>query len=121
MPLQEQRPQRIGDGGEQAEVGGFIGIAKGLIIVERCYSAGAVSGTHENTGAFAGRVDVNTASISACIGWNATLPFAGTMVEEATGVTNNYVGTEGTISGQATTLGWSTDVWDLSGDAPKLK
>ena len=108
-------------GGEQAEVGGFIGIAKGLIIVERCYAAGAVSGTHENTGAFAGRVDVNTASISACIGWNATLPFAGTMVEEATGVTNNYVGTEGTISGQATTLGWSTDVWDLSGDAPKLK
>ena len=108
-------------GGEQAEVGGFIGIAKGLIIVERCYAAGAVSGTHESTGAFAGRVDVNTASISACIGWNATLPFAGTMVEEATGVTNNYVGTEGTISGQATTLGWSTDVWDLSGDAPKLK
>ena len=108
-------------GGEQAEVGGFIGIAKGLIIVERCYASGAVSGTHESTGAFAGRVDVNTASISACIGWNATLPFAGTMVEEATGVTNNYVGTEGTISGQATTLGWSTDVWDLSGDAPKLK
>ena len=108
-------------GGEQAEVGGFIGIAKGLIIVERCYAAGAVSGTHENTGAFAGRVDVNTASISSCIGWNATLPFAGTMVEEATGVTNNYVGTEGTISGQATTLGWSTDVWDLGGDAPKLK
>jgi hypothetical protein len=108
-------------GGEQAEVGGFIGIAKGLIIVERCYAAGAVSGTHENTGAFAGRVDVNTASISACIGWNATLPFAGTMVEEATGVTNNYVGNEGTISTQATTLGWSTDVWDFSGDAPKLK
>ena len=108
-------------GGEQAEVGGFIGIAKGLIIVERCYAAGAVSGTHENTGAFAGRVDVNTASISACIGWNATLPFAGTMVEDATGVTNNYAGSEGTISSQATTLGWSTDVWDLSGDAPKLK
>ena len=108
-------------GGDQAEIGGFIGIAMGNLIVERCYAAGVVSGTHENTGAFAGRVNVNTAAISACIGWNATLPFAGTMVEGAEGVVNNYAGNEGTISGQATTLGWSTDVWDLSGDAPKLK
>ena len=108
-------------GGDQAEIGGFIGIAKGLITVERCYAAGAVSGTHENTGAFAGRVDVASAAISACIGWSATLPFIGTTVEGAEGVVNNYAGNEGTISGQATTLGWSTDVWDLGGDAPKLK
>ena len=108
-------------GGDQAEIGGFIGIAKGNLIVERCYAAGAVSGTHENTGAFAGRVDVASAAISACIGWSAALPFAGTVVDGAEGVTGNYVGTEGTISGQATTLGWSAEVWDLSGDAPKLK
>ena len=108
-------------GGEQAEIGGFIGIAKGLIAVERCYAAGTVSGTHENTGAFTGRVDVASAAISACIGWNATLPFAGTVVDGAEGVTNNYAGVEGTISAQATALGWSADVWDLSGDTPKLK
>ena len=108
-------------GGDNAEVGGFIGIAKGLIVVERCFAAGAVSGTHENTGAFAGRVDVNTASISACIGWNATLPFAGTVVDGAENVKDNYAGAEGTISAKATELGWSAEVWDLSGDAPKLK
>ena len=90
-------------------------------MVERCYSAGPVSGTHENTGIFAGRIDVNTAAISSCIGWSATLPFAGTSVEGAESVKDNYVGNEGTISTQATTLGWSTDVWDFSGDAPKLK
>ena len=108
-------------GGDQAEIGGFIGIAKGLIVVERCYSAGPVSGTHENTGIFAGRIDVNTAGVSSCIGWSATLPFAGTVVDGAENVKNNYVGNEGTISSQATALGWSTDVWDLGGDAPKLK
>ena len=108
-------------GGDNAEVGGFIGIAKGLIVVERCYAAGAVSGTHENTGAFAGRVDVNTASISSCIGWNASLPFAGTVVEGAENVKDNYAGNEGTVSAKATELGWPAETWDLSGDAPKLK
>ena len=109
------------EGGDKAEVGGFIGIAKGLIVVERCFAAGAVSGTHENTGIFAGRVDVNTATITSCIGWNASLPFAGTTVEGAEGVKDNYAGLEGTISAKATELGWSAEVWDLTGDTPKLK
>ena len=39
----------------------------------------------------------------------------------AESVKDNYAGNEGTISTQATTLGWSAEVWDLSGDAPKLK
>ena len=108
-------------GGDKAEIGGFIGIAKGLIVVTNCYSAGTVSGTNESTGIFAGRIDVNTAAISGCIGWSATLPFAGTVVDGAENVKDNYVGNEGTISGQATTLGWSAEVWDLTGDAPKLK
>ena len=108
-------------GGDKAEIGGFIGIAKGLIVVERCYAAGSVSGTHENTGIFAGRIDVNTAAISGCIGWSATLPLAGTVVDGAENVKDNYAGNEGTISGQATTLGWSAEVWDLTGDSPKLK
>ena len=33
----------------------------------------------------------------------------------------NYNGHEGTVSQQAKALGWSTDIWDLSGDLPKLK
>jgi len=108
-------------GGENAEIGGFIGIAKGLIAVERCFAAGAVSGTNEKTGVFAGAVDVNTASISACIGWSATLPFAGTVAEGSENVKDNYAGAEGTVSAKATELGWSAEVWDLTGDAPKLK
>jgi hypothetical protein len=108
-------------GGERSEIGGFIGIAKGLVVVERCYAAGTVTGTHANTGAFVGKVDVATAAITGCIGWSATLPFAGFVVEGAENVKDNYAGSEGTVSAQATALGWSTEVWDLSGDAPKLK
>ena len=108
-------------GGSRNAVGGFIGIAKGNLIVTNCYAAGVVNGTHANTGIFAGRIDVATAAVSGCIGWNATLPFAGSVVEGAEDVKNNYAGAEGSISAQATTLGWSAEVWDLSGDAPKLK
>lgn len=33
----------------------------------------------------------------------------------------NYYGKQETISAQATALGWNAEVWDLSGDEPKLK
>ena len=108
-------------GGSRANVGGFIGIAKGLISVERCYAAGEVNGTDTKTGIFAGSVDVNTAAISNCIGWSATLPFAGAVKDGSDQVVNNYAGAEGTISAKATEFGWSADIWDLSGDFPKLK
>ncbi len=108
-------------GGANASVGGFIGIAKGNIIVKSCYAAGEVSGTDAKTGIFAGSVEVNTAAISSCIGWNATMPFAGVIVDGATEVKDNYAGAEGTISAKATEMGWSSDIWDFSGDAPKLK
>ena len=108
-------------GGSRANVGGFIGIAKGLIVVKNCYAAGEVTGTNANTGIFAGSVDVNTAAISNCIGWNATLPFAGAIRDGSTEVKDNYAGAEGTISAKATEFGWSADIWDLTGDTPKLK
>lgn len=108
-------------GGEKANIGGFIGIAKGLIIVKNCYAAGEVTGSDAKTGIFAGSVDVNTAAISSCIGWNATLPFAGAIKDGSTEVKDNYAGAEGTISAKATEMGWSADIWDFSGDTPKLK
>ena len=108
-------------GGSRANVGGFIGIAKGLIDVKNCYAAGEVTGTNEKTGIFAGSVDVNTAAISSCIGWNATLPFAGTVKDGSADVKDNYAGNEGTVSAKATELGWSAEVWDLTGEFPKLK
>lgn len=109
------------EGGEKAHIGGFLGIAKGNIIVKNCYASGEVTGTDAKTGIFAGSVDVNTAAISSCIGWNATLPFAGAVKEGSEDVKDNYAGAEGTISAKATQMGWSADIWDFSGDAPKLK
>ena len=108
-------------GGSRANVGGFIGIAKGLIVVKNCYAAGEVTGTDAKTGIFAGSVDVNTAAISSCIGWNATLPFAGAVKDGSADVKDNYAGAEGTLSAKATEMGWSADIWDFSADMPKLK
>ena len=109
------------EGGSRANVGGFIGIAKGLIVVTNCYAAGEVTGTDAKTGIFAGSVDVNTAAISSCIGWNASLPFAGAVKDGSADVKDNYVGAEGTLSAKAVEMGWSADVWDFSADLPKLK
>ena len=109
------------EGGSRANIGGFIGIAKGLIVVKNCYAAGEVTGTNANTGIFAGSVDVNTAAISSCIGWNASLPFAGAVKDGSAEVKDNYAGAEGTLSAKATEMGWSADIWDFSADMPKLK
>ena len=73
------------------------------------------------TGIFAGSVDVNTAAISSCIGWDATLPFAGAVKDGSAEVKDNYAGAEGTLSAKATEMGWSADIWDFSADMPKLK
>lgn len=108
-------------GGSRANVGGFIGIAKGLIVVNKCFASGTVTGTDAKTGIFAGSVDVNTAAISSCIGWNASMSFAGAIKDGSTEVKDNYAGNEGTISAKATEFGWSTDIWDLSGETPKFK
>lgn len=109
------------NGGDKASIGGFLGAAKGNIIVKNCYAAGVVTGTHAKTGIFAGSVDVNTAAISSCIGWHATMPFAGTVADGAAEVKDNYAGADGTISAKAVEQGWSADIWDFSGDAPKIK
>jgi len=89
--------------------------------VTNCYAAGEVTGTDAKTGIFAGSVDVNTAAISSCIGWNASLPFAGAVKDGSADVKDNYVGAEGTLSAKAVEMGWSADVWDFSADLPKLK
>lgn len=104
-------------------VGGFMGICKGGATITNCFTAASVSGTGTGVGAFIGNVDTAPTSITKCIGWNATLEFYGTVKSGVSTdtITGNYVGKEGSISSQATTLGWSTDIWDLSGDTPKLK
>ena len=111
------------NGGTQNNVGGFLGICKGNATIECCYEASSVTGTGSGTGAFIGIVDAAPISITKCIAWNGTLNFYGALKSGVSdsAITGNYAGTEGTISSQATALGWSTDIWDLSGDAPKLK
>ena len=105
-------------------IGGFIGIARGGITVKNCYENGTVSGTGNGVGAFVGTLSVAPASITQCVAWNASLPFAGVVTEgvDTATVTDNYTGTEGSIYEQAVTLGG----WDFTGtwttDAtPKLK
>lgn len=108
-------------GGSRNYIGGFVGRGRGYIEIARCFAAGEVSGTHANTGAFVGAIDVNSAVVTKCIGWNASMPFAGSIIEGVAGVSDNYAGMDGTLSSKASSLGWSSDVWDFGADTPKLK
>ena len=54
------------------------------------------------------------------VAWN-NMPEKKFIYQDLVPSAGNYHGTEGTISAQATALGWDTAVWDLSGDTPKLK
>lgn len=105
------------NGGSCKNIGGFIGDCKGNAVVRYCYAAGAVTGTSGPIGAFAGIVEgTETTHVNYCIAWNDSLPFEG----KITGgdVSNNYVGMEGTLAGQAAALGWDPAIWDF---AAKLK
>ena len=110
-------------GGTYNSVGGFVGVCKGGNTITNCYEASTVTGTGTGVGAFIGYVDTAPASVTKCIAWDAALNFHGGVKSAGLddNITGNYTGTEGTISSQATALGWSTDIWDLGGDAPKLK
>ena len=111
------------NGGTRNYIGGFLGICKGGATIECCYEAASVTGTGTGVGAFIGYVDTAPSSITKCIAWNGSIDFYGALKSgvDDTAITGNYKGTEGTISSQAAALGWSTDIWDLGGDAPKLK
>ena len=61
-----------------------------------------------------------TISVSGFVAWN-TDNKAFCWPEGIVPVTGNYYGNSGTVSSQAETLGWSTDIWDLSGELPRLK
>ena len=102
------------NGASYAAIGGFIGICKAVVTVQYCYSAGNVTGTGANIGAFVGNVDgADTTHINSCIGWNDTLEFAG-KIKAGCDVSGNYCGKEGTISYQAFLLGWDPEIWDFS-------
>lgn len=111
------------NGGAYDCVGGFVGIGKGTNTITDCYEAATVTGTGTGVGAFMGYLDIAETSITKCIAWNGSLSFVGEVkdaVDDST-ITGNYTGTSGTISEQATSLGWDGSVWDLTGSVPTLK
>lgn len=108
--------------------GGFIGsiYAKpGKINVTNSYTTADLSGILMKThcGIFIGLADAMAAgSAITCKGfvaWDVT--GIGFSFNDVVSVDGNYWGTEGTVSQQAAALGWSTDIWDLSGSLPILK
>ncbi|MBO4670914.1 MAG: hypothetical protein J5640_03630 [Bacteroidales bacterium] len=123
-------------GGSFNNNGGFIGNSKDSNVISCCYETSTVSGPAESLGAFVGGVmdgydEAKATVITKCIAWNGSLPFYGavgskvvneeTLYVDVSKITDNYTGTEGTISAQATTLGWDNTIWDLSASEPKLK
>lgn len=64
--------------------------------------------------------DSITIKCSGFVAWNSQ-PEKKFIYQDLVPSAGNYHGTEGTISAQATALGWDTSVWDLSADVPALK
>lgn len=123
-------------GGAINNIGGFAGNCLDNNTVQYCYTSALVSGEGSAVGAFAGLAgdgydEANATVVNKCIAWNGSLPFYGAVsskvVDESTvyvdvsKYTDNYIGNAGTISSQATALGWDVSVWDLSATEPKLK
>jgi lysophospholipase L1-like esterase len=108
------------DGGSNSSVGGFAGIAYKATI-SSCFAAGTIQCSGSSVGAFIGQcADQNgNPTIESCIGWHASLPFYGENAVGAT-VSNCYAGVEGTVSSQASSLGWNAGIWDLTASVPVL-
>ena len=135
----------------KAGAGGLLGyVEKGTVTISNCYSTGAITARRWSAG-FLGRNNTGivtitngytksdisgialataagvvlgnnggTVSCSGFIAWNVS-DKAFCFPTDAIPVAGNYCGTEGTITSHAVELGWSTDIWDLSADEPKLK
>ena len=111
----------------QTYVGAFIGNLLGVTKVTNCYSKCTLSGSSKySTTVFAGSATADKLEMTGYIGWdisgNKTADiwwFGGPETLE-----NNIIVTDintGSISAEATKMGWDTSIWDLSGDDPKLK
>lgn len=104
--------------------GGFVGtISGGALNITNSYTTSDITGVALSTlcGLVLGnKSGTSTVSCTSFVAWNACdRPFC--YPAEAVSTTGNYYGTTGTVSGQATTLGWDSSIWDLSGSVPTLK
>lgn len=99
--------------GNWGGVGGFVAYVKAKTTIQYCYSESAIESTTEPVGIFGAYVeDLEGISINKCIGWSSTLNFIDWL--DGGDVSDNYCGTEGTVSSQAVLLGWDPDIWDFS-------
>lgn len=111
------------NGGNISNIGGFIGRCLNNASVSNCYENSSITSTGSSVGAFIGHVAAAPASVTKCIAWNGTLDFVGgsdSGVDASSVITGNYIGTSGTVSSQATTLGWDPSIWDFSTAFPTL-
>lgn len=123
--------------------GGIIAYSAYNVIVEDCYSNCTVTGG-KSVGGIMGRCTV-VATLDSCIAWgtvSASDATSGAIIGEAgagsttpgcyynptftpaagaTGLHGTAAPAGSTISSLATTLGWDTTIWDLTGDVPVLK
>ena len=109
---------------------GFVGdVNQGKLTITNGYSSSDISaigpdsnGNYE-CGILIGKVRLPESTTIVCSGfvaWNVS-ERAFCFPSDAVPTAGNYYGKAGTVSQQAQTLGWSVDVWDLSGDFPVLK
>lgn len=84
----------------------------GIVVGDRC---GIALGLNDGAQATVPTVITCTGFVA----WNVSeKPFS---YNDAISTEGNYYGNEGTISAQAKALGWDENIWDLSGNEPKLK
>lgn len=109
--------------------GGFVGSmghATAKLSVTNSYTTSDISGINlaERSGMFLGNDNgVTDITVKGFIAWDTSNSgrFAYPPETATTLLEGNYLGTEGTVSKKAAEFKWDTNVWDLSGDLPKLK
>lgn len=109
--------------------GGFVGTmgnANSKLSVTNSYTTSDISGINlaERSGMFLGNDNgVADITVKGFIAWDVSNSgrFAYSAEAAAKLIEGNYLGTEGTVSKKAAEFKWDTNVWDLSGDFPKLK
>lgn len=111
---------------------GFVGsIYGGDLVVKNSFSScnldnvGPDSNGEHQDGVFLGNSMESekrprTVKVTGFVAWNVS-DRAFCFPADITSAAGSYIGTSGTISSQAKTLGWDESIWDLSTDVPALK
>ena len=111
--------------------GGFIGyVNKGTLTISNGYTTSDISAIGPDAngkylrGLVVGQIQTAAEMVINCskfIAWKTNADDALCYPATAVSATGNYFGNAGTVTSQAVALGWSADVWNLTGNAPTLK